>query len=174
MIAFAVLIAGYLTAYQKHTLLSFRGYSFTLSILCFVEVILCCLEFQFSARKYPIIAVTKACTSLIAVGIYVLVILPSAVNQVTEIGTIFTRAVAPSVSFAVLPFGFAVVYLFDDWMASILKNQLITYLLPCLFYFVNGLIVKRMIDLNEMSLYEVSAVAGLMAYDVCLNKRIMS
>ena len=103
-----------------------------------------------------------------------LVILPSAVNQVTEIGTIFTRAVAPSVSFAVLPFGFAVVYLFDDWMASILKNQLITYLLPCLFYFVNGLIVKRMIDLNEMSLYEVSAVAGLMAYDVCLNKRIMS
>ena len=173
MITFVALIAGFVVSNQKHRLLSYRGFSYSLSLVCFVEVVLCCLEFWFSARTYPIISVTKACIGVIAIGIYVLAILQNAFIQATEIGTIYTRAFAPSLTFAVLPFGFAVMYVLDDWMASMLKNQLITYLLPCIFYVVNGMLISRMMDLNELSLYEISAVAGLMVCSVCLNKRIL-
>lgn len=90
-------------------------------------------------------------------------VLPQSLNEATQVGTVSTRAWLPALTFLTIPILLDAVYVVDQLLAAKLKNQCCTYLLPAAFYLLLFGFRNHFVDLNDLSLYEVSRVTGLVS-----------
>ena len=94
---------------------------------------------------------------LYAIGLVV----PVALNQATEVGTITTLPIGIALLFAVLPYLFGGWFTLLTWMASLLQNQIGGYLMVGCVYCVLAGWSRSIVDYRQWTLYETSLVSGL-------------
>ncbi|KAK8823800.1 hypothetical protein WA538_001092 [Blastocystis sp. DL] len=154
-LAFAALFVGFLLALRRQPLV--------LSLLCWFLVAACSLEFFLSSRRHPFIPIAKSLLQMAILVVFAAGVLPQSLNEATQVGTVSTRAWLPALTFLTIPILLGAVYVVDQLLAAKLKNQCCTYLLPAAFYLLLFGFRNHFVDLNDLSLYEVSRVTGLVS-----------
>lgn len=154
-LAFIALFAAFFLTQRRQP-----PFSLVLSLLCWLLAAACCLEFFLSSRRHPFIPIVKSILQMAAIAVFAAGV-PQSLNEATQVGTIATRAWLPSLTLLVTPGLLSVFYVVDQLVASQLKNQCCAYLLPAAYYLLLYGLRKRLADLNELSLLEVSRVSGL-------------
>ena len=144
-------------------LLALRRQPLVLSLLCWFLVAACSLEFFLSSRRHPFIPIAKSLLQMAILVVFAAGVLPQSLNEATQVGTVSTRAWLPALTFLTIPILLGAVYVVDQLLAAKLKNQCCTYLLPAAFYLLLFGFRNHFVDLNDLSLYEVSRVTGLVS-----------
>ena len=161
VLAFLCGVVGIMTANRIHWLpkrsLGIIGCLLLLmGALCGVEM----MVNEHEERAIAIIGVGKAFLQLVAIFFYSWLVVPVALNQATEVGTITTLPIGIALLFAVLPYLFGGWFALLTWMASLLQNQIGGYLMVGCVYCVLAGWSTSIVDYRQWTLYETSLVSG--------------